>query len=89
MPPTVSTEPTGDLPDRIADLRLDSPVTADGSRLDATLRRATGDQQVIIRLAGPAVAETAAVTNAGKKKAKKDAESRASFVPRTGPCDRS
>jgi subtilisin family serine protease len=64
----------GDVPDRIADLRLDSPVTAEGSRLDATLRRATGDQRVIVRLAGPAVAETAAVTNAGKKKAKKDAE---------------
>jgi len=56
----VDDRPDRELPASIADLKLDAPVTATGvdiSRLDASLRGATGDQRVVVRLARPAVAE--------------------------------
>lgn len=43
-----------ELPDSIADLRLDAPITA---KIDTDLLRASGPQRVIVRLADGAVAE--------------------------------
>lgn len=56
----VDDRPDRELPASIADLKLDTPVSAtdvDLTRLDASLRGATGDQRVVVRLARPAVAE--------------------------------
>jgi minor extracellular serine protease Vpr len=56
---------TRPVPAGIDDLRLDQPVTgitgvARPSKLEASLRSATGVRQVVVRLAAPAVAEIAA-----------------------------
>ncbi len=56
----VDDRPDRELPASIADLKLDTPVSAtdvDITRLDASLRGVSGDQRVVVRLAGPAVAE--------------------------------
>ncbi len=71
------------LPDSIENLKLDSPITADVSKLDRDLSRATGEQTVIVRLVGDSVAESAAASKAAKKAQKKKVEAeQESFLSR-------
>ena len=58
-------ETSRSLPAQISGLKLDTPATADAEalgarRLEPALRGATGRQQVVVRLSGPAASEAAA-----------------------------
>ena len=60
------------VPDHVADLMLSTPAAA--SRVDADLVGVTGEQTVLVRLAGDSVAESAATTSAARKARKSAVE---------------
>jgi minor extracellular serine protease Vpr len=66
-------------PDHVLDLKLSSPVSG---TLDASLTGVTGEQQVIVRLAGPSVGETKASGKAAKSEKSRVEAEQADFLAR-------